>query len=103
MTRPVPRAVPAEAFPALREFCRGYLHEDLAAEHGTAAAAVAAFLADASPADGEVLRAEWRLFAASIDGHTLAEVRAMLDLLGARWLPARRRDLDAITKAFTRR
>ena len=104
MTRPVPPAVTADAYPALREFCRGYLHEDVAAEHGTAAAAAAAFLADATPEDREALRAEWRLFAAAIQKHTMAEVRAMLGgPLGARWLPARRRQLEEITQALTRR
>ena len=44
-----------EAFPALRAFLRGYLHQDYAAVHGSMRAAADAFRADASAdAGGDV-------------------------------------------------
>jgi hypothetical protein len=40
----------ARELPALVEFARGYLHEDLAVEHGDVLQALAAYARDAGPA-----------------------------------------------------
>ncbi len=86
-----PRCAPAAPpragdFPALREFFRGYLHEDFAAEHGSVEAALAAFLA-AAPADARAAAArEARaLLARELPPATLREF--LIDGLGAAWHP----------------
>ena len=49
------RGLTREAFPALRAFLRGYLHQDFEAVHGSLRAAADAFRADASPAERDQL------------------------------------------------
>ena len=84
-------------YPALRAFCRGYLHEDLPVEHGSAPEAARAFLADASAPEREAVRNEWaRLRRAAPSTRALGRA---LDALGAAWRPRRRADiagLDAV-------
>ena len=84
-------------YPALRAFCRGYLHEDLAVEHGSASGAARAFLADAAPPERQAVRHEWvRLRRAAASPRALGRA---LDVLGAAWRPRTRADiadLDAV-------
>ena len=102
MTRRKP-SVPlrAQDVPALRAFCRAYLHEDVIALYGSAAGAVDAFRADAPAADVAALAREWATFVQLTKGRSLAAVRSLLtDTLGARWHPATAREIDAMTDAF---
>jgi len=91
----------AQDVPALRVFCRAYLHEDAIALYGSAAGAVEAFRADAPAEDVAVLAREWATFLQMTNGQSLAAVRSLLaDSLGARWHPSTWREIDAVTAAL---
>ena len=93
-----------EHYPALRAFARGYLHEDFAAEHGTAEAAVRAFGADASPDQVRDVVREWQRFSVLTSSWTISDVRETLSRdLGAAWQPADRRELQQAFEALSRR
>ncbi len=91
------RAAPLDArvFPALAEFARAYLHEDLVPEYGDAAGAVGAFCRDASPSERRALGADLaRLVELARDRPTPALRRFFRDALGAAWSPP---DVSALT------
>ena len=83
--------------PALREFARGYLHEDLFAEHGGVADAVRAFEADASVEERKALAVDLaRLAKASVDWPDGALARWFREELGAAWAPRSAAELAAL-------
>jgi len=87
-------------FPALQALLRGYLHEDHAAEYGSAPGAVEAFTRDALPAERRAAKREWARLSTLTGAWTIAELRSALTRdLGSAWRPATRRDLD---RAFAR-
>ena len=89
-----------ERYPALRAFARGYLHEDFEAEHGTPRAALAAFLAAATPAERRALAREAARLDRRIAGWPVARVRELLrDELGCAWWPARASEVRALLEA----
>ncbi len=71
-------------YPAIRAFVRGYLHEDAAAEYGSAAAAAQQFLRDAHGTQIEKLRDEWGDFRRRHT--TLHDINESLYGLGCAWL-----------------
>jgi len=83
-------------FPELHRVFSGYLHEDFAAEYGSADAALRAFRDDAAPG-------EWRRF--EREAHRLArmtmerdfdDVCTLLHQLGSRWTPPSREAVIAL-------
>jgi hypothetical protein len=89
-------------YPALRAFCRGYLHQDVLDEHGSATAAIAAFRAESSAAEQRALEADWRRFATDTAGWPLQRVADFFaDTLGAAWRPGGADDLTAFAAAIT--
>jgi len=88
--------IDASRFPELRRVFVGYLHEDFAAEYGSAAAAIAAFHADAGTAEQRRFRDEARRFLAATSALELAQVQRLIGRLGARWIPASRAEIDAV-------
>ena len=73
----------------LESLCSGYLHQDFAVVHGSAAGAVRAWLADASPRDAWALASEWRRFLNLTYGMDAdARARALQDVCGGSWAPA---------------
>ena len=86
-----------ERYPILRAFARGYLHEDLEAEHGTPRAALEAFLAAAKPAERRAVAREAARLDRRIAGWPVARVRDLLrDELGCAWWPARASEVRAL-------
>jgi hypothetical protein len=89
-----PSIDPAD-YPVLQTFCRGYLHQDLPLDHGSAPEAARAFMRDAEPAERRRLAAEWvKLTRAAGTVRALAQA---LKALGASWTPRTRaeaRELD---------
>ncbi len=71
-------------YPAIRAFVRGYLHQDAAAEYGTAAAAAQQFYRDADSTQVRQLRREWNDFRRRHT--TLNQINHSLDALGCAWL-----------------
>ena len=69
--------------PALREFFRGYLHQDTLAEYGGALAAAAQFRADADDAQAAAVRQEFTRLRSSIAADDLAAINAEIHRHGA--------------------
>jgi hypothetical protein len=89
------RSIDPADYPVLRTLCRGYLHQDLLLNHGSASAAARAFMHDAGLDERRQLAAEWARLT-----QTTRTVRALahaLRALGASWTPRTRaeaRELD---------
>lgn len=87
-------------FPELRRVFTGYLHEDFLEEHGTAAAALRAFAADAGAAERKRFRDEARRFLELTSDHDFAKVLTLVHRLGSRWRPPSREELvSALSEA----
>jgi len=69
--------------PALREFFRGYLHQDTLAEYGGALAAAAQFRADADDAQTRAVQREFAQFESSISAEDLPAINAEVERHGA--------------------
>jgi len=89
--RRLPRAA---ALPTLAAFARGYLHEDVIAEHGSAPDAAAAFARDASPDERRRLAEDLERLARALDGQPPARIaRYFTEELRASWTPSTAADL----------
>jgi hypothetical protein len=86
----------ASRFPALERVFSGYLHEDFAAEYGSAEAALRAFRDDASPAEWRRFQREAKLLVKLIDDRDFDHVCHVLRQLGSRWVPPSRAALIAV-------
>jgi hypothetical protein len=96
-----PRQVSPGRFPMIATLLRGYLHEDFAAEHGSAEAAVRAFCKDASPQDVQKLAEEWRRLSVNTASWTVADIGALLTSdLGGAWLPASKHELARLLQVI---
>jgi hypothetical protein len=85
----------------VRGFLRGYLHEDVLAEHGSAGDAVRAFCRDATPDEVRRLQEEWRVLASLTAEWEIEAIVALLTRdLGGAWAPASKRELAQITRAL---
>jgi contact-dependent growth inhibition (CDI) system CdiI-like immunity protein len=83
-------------FPTLRRVFAGYLHEDFGVEHGSPAAALRAFAADASPAERRRFAREARRLldrTAKLDDDDLS---TLVGRLGSRWSPPSREALTVL-------
>ena len=87
-------------FPALREFLRGYLHQDMREEYASVTSAAKHFWADADEKEREVVREEWRRLTAHFKDRSLTELNRALtrDLGSAQLLEAA--DVTAISALF---
>lgn len=97
-----PARLRANDYPALQDFLRGYLHQDYVAEYGSAEKAMAAFKADAAPADLAVLCAEWKRFWSVAEGQPLPLLQRFLcDGLGSGWQPESVEEAAALFAALS--
>lgn len=96
MTARRTRGFDPDSFPALAQFAAGYLHEDFAAEHGTAKGAREAFLRDASARERGAFGREALRFVAEISDMSWADARGAFAALGGAWQPASRAALVAL-------
>ena len=83
-------------FPELRRVFSGYLHEDFAAEHESAQAALRAFRDDASPAEWRRFEREALRFTRLTMERDFDEVCRLLHQLGSRWTPPSREAVIAL-------
>ena len=82
------RMLSASDVPALAGFARGYLHQDVLTEHGSAAEAVRAFCRDSTGPEQAALTSDFgRLIATAADWPAAALARWFRDDLGAAWSP----------------
>lgn len=90
-------AVDARDFPALREFLRGYLHEDFPDEFGSAVGAAAAFLRDASAEELSSVRAEAFRLRQLTAGTSLHEARRLFsEGFGCAWRVGSPAEVEAL-------
>ncbi|HXY50600.1 MAG TPA: contact-dependent growth inhibition system immunity protein [Terriglobales bacterium] len=88
------------AFPALRNFLRGYLHQDMADESGSVAKAVRQFCEDAAPDERRLVADEWARFLTQTRGWSLEAInRALTERLGSSSL-LEETDLETVSSTF---
>ena len=75
--------ISAADFPALRDFLRGYFHQDLADEYGSPKAAAEHFRQDADETQRKALAEEWTRFLAGMKGQPLEALNHALMALGS--------------------
>ena len=80
------RPRPAD-YPAVAAFLRGYLHEDFAAEHESAAAALTCYLEDSSPQERAALAAESVRLLAAVSKMRARDLPRLVSALGGAWQP----------------
>jgi hypothetical protein len=87
--------------PALAAFARGYLHQDVIAEYGSAAGAATAFAEDASDEERRALIADLERLAHALDGKQATQLgRYFTEELRAAWAPASAADLRSLIAAL---
>ena len=75
-----PETAPFSAadFPALRSFMRGYFHQDMKEEYGSAEDAVREFCEDASPGERAAVAGDWSRFLGQTRGQPLEAINQIL-------------------------
>ena len=91
--------ISAADFPALRDFLRGYFHQDLADEYGSAKGAAAQFRQDADEAQRKALAEEWARFLARMQGQPLDAINHALANLGSACILTER-DIGQVSKVL---
>jgi len=91
-----------ESYPALLEFLPAYLHEDFGEEYGSAAAAFAALVSDASAGQVRKVKEEWAALRHTFSGYPLHDLQRALTQLGAAWLPQSEQELQAVDEILSR-
>jgi len=89
-------------FPALLEFLPAYLHQDFREEYDSAAAALKAFLSEASGDEIVDVREEWTRLRKNFTGKPFEEIQAALEQLGSAWLPENEDELKDLDEILTR-
>jgi hypothetical protein len=93
--------VSAGTFPALRQFLRGYLHEDWQEDHDSPSGAAEQFCEDASAEERQDVAREWEEFRQRTKNLSLPAVSALLNKqLGAAWRPETSEQIEAISAVF---
>jgi len=87
-------------FPALREFLRGYFHEDLEDEYGSPHAAAEQFWEDADDGQRKAAAAEWVKFLKETKTLNLDQVNQRLRELGSAWAFGNLAELQKISAVF---
>jgi hypothetical protein len=90
------------AFPGLREFFSGYLHEDFMDEYGSAALAARAFRGDASTEEAAQAREEWGRLRKVLAGRPMPEIHVALQKLGGSWQPVDEEEMQAVDAMFAK-
>ncbi len=94
-------SISASTFPALRQFLRGYLHQDWQEEHATPAEAAEQFCEDATGEERRAVASEWEAFRQQTKNLSLPAIAALLgSQLGAAWSPKTSDQLDSISAVF---
>src|SRR5512135_758204 len=90
--------ISAADFAALREFLRGYLHEDVVEEYGSPERAVQQFCYDADSSQVETVASQWRQLLQQTQGQPIAELNRVLNRkLGCAWSFTSPHDLKKVT------
>jgi CdiI immunity protein len=89
----------ASEFPALRNFLRGYFHEDLGDEYGSPEAAARQFCQDADESQRKALAEEWARFLARMKGQPLEAINHALANLGSACILSQS-DIERVSKVL---
>jgi len=93
--------ISAANFPSLRQFLRGYLHEDWQDEHDSPAEAAQQFCEDAAPEERRVVAMEWEAFRQQTKNLSLPAISTLLSgPLGTAWSPRTADALEAVSAVF---
>jgi hypothetical protein len=84
-------------YPTLLEFVPAYLHQDFGEEYGSAAQAVAAFLADASDQQILQVKEEWQRLQHILHDCSLGEWQIALRQLGSAWQPQSLQEVQSVS------
>lgn len=95
--------VSPSAFPELRRFFSGYLHEDFLVETGTPDAALRAFWADAGSDERRRFQREAKRFLTRTASLELDALHELIRQLGCRWMPSSREALVGFLTDAARR
>jgi hypothetical protein len=77
-------AISAADFPSLRSFLRGYFHQDMKDEYGSAEEAVREFCRDADEKERSAVATEWSRFLAQTKAQPQEQInRILTDQLGS--------------------
>jgi hypothetical protein len=100
---PTSPQISAATFPALRQFLRGYLHQDWKEEYDSPADAAQQFCEDADPQERQQVASEWLAFCEQTKNLSLPAISGLLsDKLGAAWRARSLEDFEAISAIFRR-
>jgi hypothetical protein len=91
----------AADFPVLREFLRGYLHEDWHDEYRSPREAVEQFHREAGPKQASELAREWHRLI-EVSREEMHATIAMLNTLGGAWNPSSPEELDEVGGALAK-
>jgi hypothetical protein len=89
-------------FPRLSEFVRGYLHQDLIAEHRSPLQAAKAYMRDLSPTERKKVANEAFRFRGLVRELSSAEVNGVMAQLGSSWTFIAKDDLDQVLQTLER-
>jgi CdiI immunity protein len=90
---------PSHEFPALRNFLRGYLHQDMKDEYGSVGEAARAFWTDATDEERTAVAREWKKFRELTKDRPRQQVQRILTTLGSSQL-LRAEDIEALSAGF---
>jgi len=90
-----------EMFPSVRQFLRGYLHEDWQDEYDTPAEAALQFCEDADGEERQHVALEWMAFCQQTKNLSLPAIASLLsDKLGSSWHLKSTDEMEAICAVF---
>ncbi len=98
---PASPQISASTFPALRQFLRGYLHQDWKQEYESPAEAAQQFCEDADTEERQRVAREWLDFCQQTKNLSLPAISGLLrDQLGAAWSVRSIEDFEAVSMVF---
>lgn len=89
-----------DQFPALREFLRGYFHEDLGDEYGSPQGAAKQFCQDADQEQRTAVAEQWSSLLARTKNLSLDQVNEWLGKLGSAWSFDSLAELQKVAEIF---
>jgi hypothetical protein len=95
-----PKPITPGEFPALREFLRGYLHEDLEDEYGSPQGAAKQFVQDADQKQRAAAADEWSALLQRTRNFTLDQMNQALQQLGSAWTFGSLAEIQGVADVF---
>ena len=92
--------ISAAEFPALRDFVRGYFHQDLPDEYGSPEAATRQFLNDADEPQRKALHEEWAKFLLRMKNQPLKIINQALTRELGSAIVLNQADLEGVSKVL---